>query len=72
MPLSPRRLAATAGLALAGAGLLAGAVLAAIGATSASTVPGPPGGPVPRGFQAASMTFVSPSEGWVLGTAPCA
>ena len=82
--LSPRRLAATAGLALAGVGLLAGAVLASTGAdgvapvlagtdaASADTVPGPAGGPVPRGFQPASMTFVSASEGWVLGTAPCA
>lgn len=33
---------------------------------------GPAGGPVPRGFQPVSMTFVSASEGWVLGTAPCA
>ena len=37
----------------------------------------PPGGPVPAGFRVASMTFVSASEGWVLGTtrrcahAPC-
>jgi photosystem II stability/assembly factor-like uncharacterized protein len=30
------------------------------------------GGPVPPGFEPASMTFVSASEGWVLGTAPCA
>jgi hypothetical protein len=33
---------------------------------------GPAGGPVPRGFQPVSMTFVSASDGWVLGTAPCA
>jgi hypothetical protein len=32
---------------------------------------GPAGGPVPRGFQPVSMTFVSASDGWVLGTAPC-
>jgi photosystem II stability/assembly factor-like uncharacterized protein len=38
----------------------------------ASAVPGPAGGPVPRGFEPVSMTFVSASEGWVLGTAPCA
>lgn len=31
----------------------------------------PTGGPVPPGFTAWSVTFVSPSEGWVLGTAPC-
>jgi len=76
--LSPRRLAAAAGLALAGAGLLAGTVLASTGAAgvaadaTSAAVPGPPGGPVPPGFQPASMTFVSLSEGWVLGTAPCA
>jgi hypothetical protein len=33
---------------------------------------GPAGGPVPRGFRAQSVTFVSPTMGWVLGTAPCA
>jgi hypothetical protein len=30
------------------------------------------GGPVPPGFEPVSMTFVSATEGWVLGTAPCA
>lgn len=30
------------------------------------------GGPVPAGFAATSVTFVSPSEAFVLGTAPCA
>jgi hypothetical protein len=44
---------------------------------SATTGPGAPaaapsGGPVPTGFAAASVTFVSPEEGFVLGTAPCA
>jgi photosystem II stability/assembly factor-like uncharacterized protein len=40
---------------------------------SPSTAPfaGPAGGPVPEGFSATSVTFVSTSEGWVLGTAPC-
>ncbi|MDQ6724556.1 MAG: hypothetical protein M3066_00015 [Actinomycetota bacterium] len=33
---------------------------------------GPAGGPVPDGFTAASVTFVSLQTGWVLGTAPCA
>lgn len=33
---------------------------------------GPAGGPVPAGFEPVSMTFVSASDGWVLGTAPCA
>ena len=31
----------------------------------------PPGGPVPAGFGAASVTFVSTREAFVLGTAPC-
>lgn len=31
----------------------------------------PPGGPVPAGFKAASVTFVSATEAFVLGTAPC-
>jgi hypothetical protein len=32
----------------------------------------PQGGPVPVGFAATSVTFVSPDEAFVLGTAPCA
>ncbi len=32
----------------------------------------PTGGPVPAGFAATSVTFVSPAESFVLGTAPCA
>jgi hypothetical protein len=32
----------------------------------------PAGGPVPRGFAATSVTFVSTDEAFVLGTAPCA
>jgi hypothetical protein len=32
----------------------------------------PPPPPMPAGFQPAAVTFVSPSDGWVLGTAPCA
>jgi hypothetical protein len=39
---------------------------------SAATVTGPPGAPVPARFEPQSVTFVSASEGWVLGTAPCA
>ena len=31
----------------------------------------PPGGPVPAGFTATSVTFVSAQEAFVLGTAPC-
>jgi hypothetical protein len=64
--LPPRRLAgaaglariAAAGVALAGAGVLAVATVAA-----PAPVPGPAGGPVPPGFRAVSMTFVSASEG---------
>ena len=43
-------------------------------ATAASTSPVavPSGGPVPLGFAATSVTFVSPEEAFVLGTAPCA
>ena len=32
---------------------------------------GPAGGPLPPGFTPASVTFVSPSTGWALGSAPC-
>lgn len=31
----------------------------------------PPGGPVPQGFRAASVTFITSEEGWLLGVAPC-
>jgi hypothetical protein len=41
-------------------------------ATTASTVAAPAGGPVPSGFAGTSVTFVSPQEAFVLGTAPCA
>ena len=34
-------------------------------------IPAPPGGPVPGGFTATSVTFVSTQEAFVLGTAPC-
>jgi hypothetical protein len=39
---------------------------------STSTMTAPSGGPVPIGFAATSVTFVSPQEAFVLGTAPCA
>ena len=42
--------------------------------SSSSSAPapvGPSGGPVPKGFLPWSVTFVSASEGWLLGTAPC-
>lgn len=51
-----------------------GSSAAVPGAASASPAPttfGPAGGPVPAGFAPTSVTFVSPTEGWVLGTAPC-
>ena len=76
--------AVVAGLALASGGTLAAAVPAAHAVSAAqsglSTVAArtaPRVGPVPAGFRAASVTFVSASEGWVLGTtktcahAPC-
>ena len=34
-------------------------------------IPAPPGGPVPAGFTATSVTFVSTQQAFVLGTAPC-
>lgn len=40
--------------------------------STSTTVTGPPGGPVPAGFRPQSVTFVSATRGWVLGTAPCA
>src|SRR5271169_1684065 len=58
--------AVAVGLALTTGGFLASAASPAAGAAAAPAV-----GPVPPGFQPVSMTFVSASEGWVLGTAPC-
>jgi len=40
-------------------------------APAASTPATPAGGPVPGGFAATSVTFVSTQEAFVLGTAPC-
>lgn len=41
--------------------------------SSPTQVPvGPVGGPVPAGFRAVDLTWISPDEGWALGTAPCA
>jgi hypothetical protein len=45
---------------------------APVATTSPAGPAAPAGGPVPPGFEPVSMTFVSASEGWVLGTAPCA
>jgi photosystem II stability/assembly factor-like uncharacterized protein len=48
-------------------------VLAGSGTAAATAAPAAPGsGPVPGGFRPISATFVSASDGWVLGTAPCA
>jgi len=41
------------------------------GPGSGQALAAPSGGPIPSGFEPASVTFVSASEGWVLGTAPC-
>ena len=57
-PASPRSSAAAAHAAAAPVAAPAGMVQ-------------PSGGPVPAGFRAASVTFVSAREGFVLGTAPC-
>jgi hypothetical protein len=39
--------------------------------TADAKIAGPPGGPVPTGFVAKDLTFVSTRTGWLLGTAPC-
>jgi len=44
---------------------------AATGTATASPASIPAGGPVPSGFAATSVTFVSTDEAFVLGTAPC-
>jgi photosystem II stability/assembly factor-like uncharacterized protein len=63
-----RILAAATGLAMLSG--LGGAT-----AFAATSIAPPPragrAGPVPAGFKPASVTFVSASDGWVLGTAPC-
>ncbi len=58
--------AAIAGCMLAGTG-----AVAAVAATGQPATMRPAAGPVPAGFRPASVTFVSGSLGWVLGTAPC-
>jgi putative cell wall-binding protein len=47
------------------------ACLVAVFAASPA-VAAPAGGPVPSGFNPASVTFISAADGWVLGSAPCA
>ena len=66
------------GLALPGCGWSHGPAAAGTPTATPSVTPGtpmsptpPPGGPVPGGFTATSVTFVSTQEAFVLGTAPC-
>jgi photosystem II stability/assembly factor-like uncharacterized protein len=67
-----KRRAAAAAIACA-AILMPSAALAAAGHPAApGATERPAVGPVPRGFAADSVTFVSPREAFVLGTAPCA
>jgi len=56
--------------ATASASALQSAPRATVTAVPAGTTQ-PSGGPVPAGFRAASVTFVSTREAFVLGTAPC-
>jgi photosystem II stability/assembly factor-like uncharacterized protein len=60
------------GSSAAPAGTPAPVPTAAAPQASPAAVAAPAGGPVPAGFEPVSMTFVSASQGWVLGTAPCA
>jgi hypothetical protein len=68
--------AASGGAASAPASAATGAASTGAAAPTASaatsTVTVPSGGPVPIGFAARSVTFVSTEEAFVLGTAPCA
>jgi hypothetical protein len=48
-----------------GAGLLAAAVLTPLQVSRAKSPP------VPNGFMANSITWLTPSHGWILGAAPC-
>jgi hypothetical protein len=66
--------ATSGGAASASASASAASSAASTPATATSPGAGaaPAGGPVPRGFAASSVTFVSPQEAFVLGTAPCA
>jgi hypothetical protein len=64
-------LAGAGGAASAGAASAVGAV-SAMGAGAGTATPAAPLiGPVPEGFVATSVTFTSPDEAYVLGTAPC-
>jgi len=69
---APSTSATSGGAASASASASAASGAASAPAATASAVSAPPGGPVPSGFAATSVTFVSPEEAFVLGTAPCA
>jgi hypothetical protein len=72
-PASSSAPAGTGGPSSATAPAASGAASSApAAAASTSTVAVPSGGPVPLGFAATSVTFVSTEEAFVLGTAPCA
>jgi hypothetical protein len=64
--------AASGGASSAPASGASGAASTGAAAPTTSTVTVPSGGPVPIGFAARSVTFVSTEEAFVLGTAPCA
>ena len=64
--------ATSGGATSASASASAASSAASTPATATATATAPSGGPVPRGFAATSVTFVSPHEAFVLGTAPCA
>jgi hypothetical protein len=69
---SPTASATSGGASSASASASAAGGPATTTPTTAPTVTAPIGGPVPNGFAATSVTFVSPEEAFVLGTAPCA
>ena len=69
---SPSASATAGGATSASASASAASSAASTPATITSTLTAPAGGPVPSGFAATSVTFVSPEEAFVLGTAPCA
>ncbi len=65
--------ASSSGSAADGGGTASAPATGAAGGPGASGVTGVTGGgPVPAGFAATSVTFVSVDEAFVLGTAPCA
>ncbi|MCW2522645.1 MAG: hypothetical protein JWO63_980 [Frankiales bacterium] len=45
---------------------------AATGGPTSSVTAAGPSGPVPAGFRATDVTWISLEDGWALGTAPCA